>query len=79
MIDIHGQHEHQSLLSKKKHLDILDAYAKGTKITLPTFSASDLSGIDTTKSNIVITCDSKSGTTTKTIKFVDMYEDNSRV
>lgn len=28
LIDIHGQHEHQSLLSKKKHLDILDVYAK---------------------------------------------------
>lgn len=28
LIDIHGQHEHQSLLSKKKHLDILDEYAK---------------------------------------------------
>ena len=28
LIDIHGQHEHQSLLSRKKHLDILDAYAK---------------------------------------------------
>lgn len=28
LIDIHGQHEHQSLLTKKKHLDILDAYAK---------------------------------------------------
>ena len=28
LIDIHGQHEHQSLLSKKKHLDILDAFAK---------------------------------------------------
>lgn len=28
LIDIHGQHEHQSLLSKKKHLEILDAYAK---------------------------------------------------
>lgn len=26
LIDIHGQHEHQSLLHKKKHLDILDAY-----------------------------------------------------
>lgn len=26
-IDIHGQHEHQSLLSKKKHLEILDDYA----------------------------------------------------
>lgn len=28
LIDIHGQHEHQSLLSRKKHLDILDEYAK---------------------------------------------------
>ena len=28
LIDIHGQHEHQSLLSQKKHLDILDTYAK---------------------------------------------------
>ena len=28
LIDIHGQHEHQSLLSKKRHLDILDGYAK---------------------------------------------------
>lgn len=28
LIDIHGQHEHQSLLSKKNHLDILDLYAK---------------------------------------------------
>ena len=28
LIDIHGQHEHQSLLSKKKHLEILDDYAK---------------------------------------------------
>ena len=28
MIDIHGQHEHQSLLYKKNHLNILDAYAK---------------------------------------------------
>ena len=28
LLDIHGQHEHQSLLSKKKHLDILDEYAK---------------------------------------------------
>ena len=27
LIDIHGQHEHQSLLSKRKHLDILDKYA----------------------------------------------------
>ncbi len=27
LIDIHGQHEHQSLLNKKKHLEILDEYA----------------------------------------------------
>lgn len=27
LLDIHGQHEHQSLLHKKKHLEILDAYA----------------------------------------------------
>lgn len=26
LIDIHGQHEHQSLLHKKKHLEILDDY-----------------------------------------------------
>lgn len=26
LIDIHGQHEHQSLLNKRKHLDVLDAY-----------------------------------------------------
>ncbi len=28
LIDIHGQHEHQSLLNKKKHLEILDSYAE---------------------------------------------------
>lgn len=28
LIDIHGQHEHQSLLYKKNHLQILDSYAK---------------------------------------------------
>lgn len=28
LIDIHGQHEHQSLLYKKNHLSILDEYAK---------------------------------------------------
>ncbi len=27
LIDIHGQHEHQSLLNKKKHMEILDAYS----------------------------------------------------
>ena len=26
LIDIHGQHEHQSLLHKKKHMEILDGY-----------------------------------------------------
>lgn len=26
LLDIHGQHEHQSLLNKKKHMEILDAY-----------------------------------------------------
>jgi DNA repair protein RecN (Recombination protein N) len=26
LLDIHGQHEHESLLHKKKHLEILDAY-----------------------------------------------------
>lgn len=28
LIDIHGQHEHQSLLYKKKHLDIVDRFSK---------------------------------------------------
>ena len=28
LIDVHGQHEHQSLLQKKKHLEILDEFAK---------------------------------------------------
>ncbi|MBQ7360588.1 MAG: DNA repair protein RecN [Lachnospiraceae bacterium] len=32
LIDIHGQHEHQSLLHKKKHLEILDAFA-GEEVT----------------------------------------------
>lgn len=27
LLDIHGQHEHQSLLHKKKHREILDGYA----------------------------------------------------
>ena len=30
LIDIHGQHEHQSLLYKKNHLSILDSFAKDT-------------------------------------------------
>lgn len=29
LIDIHGQHEHQSLLHKKKHMEILDSYCGG--------------------------------------------------
>lgn len=29
-IDIHGQHEHQSLLNKEKHLEIVDAYGGQT-------------------------------------------------
>lgn len=28
LIDIHGQHEHQSLLHRRRHLEILDAYAR---------------------------------------------------
>lgn len=31
LIDIHGQHEHQSLLRKQKHMEILDAYC-GVKL-----------------------------------------------
>ncbi|MBQ9765711.1 MAG: DNA repair protein RecN [Lachnospiraceae bacterium] len=30
LMDIHGQHEHQSLLYKSKHLEILDEYAKAS-------------------------------------------------
>ena len=30
LIDIHGQHEHQSLLSRKKHLELLDEYASAS-------------------------------------------------
>ena len=33
LLDIHGQHEHQSLLKKKKHMEILDGYA-GTKLEI---------------------------------------------
>ncbi len=34
LIDIHGQHEHQSLLNKKKHLEILDSFCgpEGEKV-----------------------------------------------
>lgn len=34
LIDIHGQHEHQSLLHASKHLEILDTYAKSQIHTL---------------------------------------------
>ena len=34
LIDIHGQHDHQSLLYKKNHLEILDKYAKEELIPL---------------------------------------------
>lgn len=34
LIDIHGQHEHQSLLYKSKHLQILDAYAKSSTVPI---------------------------------------------
>lgn len=30
LIDIHGQHEHQSLLNKKKHLEVLDDFCGGS-------------------------------------------------
>ncbi len=33
LLDIYGQNEHQSLLSKKQHLQMLDAYAKRTGVT----------------------------------------------
>lgn len=34
LLDIHGQHEHQSLLHKKKHMEILDAYC-GEAYSIP--------------------------------------------
>lgn len=34
LIDIHGQHEHQSLLYKSKHLQILDSYVKSQSMQL---------------------------------------------
>lgn len=34
LIDIHGQHEHQSLLYKSKHLEILDAYIRQNSLEL---------------------------------------------
>ncbi len=34
LIDIHGQHEHQSLLNEAKHIEILDKYAKDDILSL---------------------------------------------
>ncbi|WP_122642921.1 DNA repair protein RecN [Luxibacter massiliensis] len=34
LIDIHGQHEHQTLLHKKNHLSLLDLYAKDETLPL---------------------------------------------
>ncbi len=33
LLDIHGQHEHQSLLYQDKQLEILDAYGKGRDLS----------------------------------------------
>jgi len=41
LIDIHGQHEHQSLLHKKKHLEILDAFC-GEEYKKPAAKIQDL-------------------------------------
>ncbi len=41
LIDIHGQHEHQSLLHKKKHMEILDAYC-GEEIHQPAAKVEEL-------------------------------------
>ncbi|MCM1100260.1 MAG: DNA repair protein RecN [Clostridium sp.] len=40
LLDIHGQHEHQSLLHKKKHMEILDAYC-GEAVREPAGEVSD--------------------------------------
>lgn len=53
---------------------ILAAYDKGTKILIPKFSASDLSGIDFEKSTIVIS----SSKTTRTIKLSEMLDKYNR-
>ncbi len=42
LIDIHGQHEHQSLLSKKNHLKYLDNYAKLGEVKTKLQSAYDI-------------------------------------
>lgn len=41
LIDIHGQHEHQSLLQKKKQLEILDKFA-GNALTAPKSELKDV-------------------------------------
>lgn len=41
LIDIHGQHEHQSLLHKKKHMEILDAYC-GEEFAAPAARVGEL-------------------------------------
>lgn len=41
LIDIHGQHEHQSLLHKKKHMEILDAYC-GREYEVPAAQVKEL-------------------------------------
>lgn len=41
LIDIHGQHEHQSLLHKKKHMEILDAYC-GQEFETPAEKVAEL-------------------------------------
>lgn len=41
LIDIHGQHEHQSLLHKKKHMEILDAYC-GEEFAAPATQVAEL-------------------------------------
>lgn len=40
LLDIHGQHEHQSLLHKKKHMEILDAYC-GEAYIVPSRAVAD--------------------------------------
>lgn len=51
--------------------NILPAYPKGTKILIPTFSASDISGIDMEKSTITIS----SNKTARTIEMSKMLEE----
>lgn len=43
LIDIHGQHEHQSLLHKKKHMEILDSYC-GEEFSEPAALVAELFG-----------------------------------